>query len=45
MKDISDEFKQIKFFKDLIILSEKYDVIIVWIDNQFMYTMRSGNNY
>lgn len=52
VKDISDEIKQIGSLKDLIKLSEKYDVLIIDINlivgecgNHSMYIMRSGNMY
>lgn len=50
VKDLSDKFKQIKSFKDLIELSEKYDTLMIDINliigergNHAMYIIYSGN--
>lgn len=52
VKDVSDEFSRIESLKDLLKLSEKYDVLMIDTNlivgergNHSMYTMRSGNMY
>lgn len=52
VKDVSDKFKQIESFKDLIKLSEKYDVLMIDINlivgergNHSVYIINSGNTY
>ena len=47
VKDVSDKFRQIESLKDLIKLSEKYDVFLIIGErgNHSIYIMRSGNMY